>query len=336
LIWQLVDSSGLGGIERHVEVLTRGLIDRGYATKVVLLADHGPHLFLERLRYLDIPVQVLPGGFQKLYSALRAYRPSRLHTHGYKAGIFGRIAAMALRVPVVSSFHAGERGAFPVSLYQWIDEWTGTLVPRIAVSRAVAAALPGQPILIENFLSIPDKSVALARSRTIAFVGRLSHEKGPDLFCQIASARQNIAQWHIYGDGPMRASLELEYGHCVKFHGMVSTLEAVWPSIGLLLMPSRAEGLPMAALEAMASGVPVIASAVGGLPDLITQGVTGWLVDAGSTSGFMNAVDTAIGLSDASYQAVSDACRCRIERDYNAEQGIDRILALYGHGGLEL
>ncbi len=117
--------------------------------------------------------------------------------------------------------------------------------------------------------------------RRVGFVGRLSEEKRPDLFCALARRSPPGVEWHVYGNGPMGARLELEYGDTVRFHGTVTDLEPAWSTLGLLVMPSRFEGLPLAALEALTAGIPVLASRVGDLSSVVVDGQTGWLFESG-------------------------------------------------------
>ena len=134
MIWLLIDSSSVGGIECHVATLAEALRGRGVDADVVLLADHGANPWLEQLRARDISFRMLSGGLAALLAALSSERPSLLHTHGYKANILGRAAARWLGIPVVATFHAGERARFPVKLYQAADEWSSFLGGRLAVS----------------------------------------------------------------------------------------------------------------------------------------------------------------------------------------------------------
>lgn len=109
-VWLLLDSSGIGGIETHVWHLAEALRSRGRPVRVVFLADHGPHPLFDRLEAAQHRVTRLGGSFGDLLHALREQRPGVLHTHGYKAGILGRLAARLAGIPVVSTFHAGEPG----------------------------------------------------------------------------------------------------------------------------------------------------------------------------------------------------------------------------------
>jgi len=328
-IWQLVDASGIGGIERHVSVLTQALNAAGHPARVLLLADHGDHPFLTQLRAEHVPFEVLDGRFATLLRRLRTERPAVLHTHGYKAGILGRLAARLAGVPCVSTFHAGERGRFPVSLYQAVDAATARLATRIAVSAPIARALPAQVRVIANFVPVPEVAPPPPVARSVGFVGRLSIEKGPDLFCLLAQRFAGRLTFEMFGDGPMRAELEAAYGAQVVFHGLVTDPSTIWPRLGLLLMPSRAEGLPMAAIEAMAAGVPVAASALGALPELIRPGENGWLFPPLDLA----AAEAAVAAwSAGSPRAVADwsACAWRTAHDtYAATASLPQILAAY-------
>ena len=334
-IWQLVDGRSVGGIERHVCELTRALTESGQPARAVLLAAYQPHGFADLLRIEGVPSTVLDGTIPGLLAALRRHRPGLLHTHGYKAGIVGRICARLFGIPVVSSFHAGERAGWPVGLYQQIDSLTSVLARRISVSREIAARLALPSETIDNFVSPPKVDLDLALPRRAAFVGRLSHEKGPDLFCEIARGFGAGLQWHVFGDGPMRRDLERDYGDQVMFHGHAADMSSVWPHIGLLVMPSRAEGLPMAALEAMARGIPVAASNVGGLPALLEPVARQLIFPAGDVAAARIAVQHWQALTAEEQAGLRLENRRRIEQNYSPAAVLPKILAVYRAAGRE-
>ena len=109
MITLLLDSSGIGGIETHVATLFTALQHTGQPCEILFLKDHGENPFHAQLRSKEIPFAILKGGLLALVRRLKANKTSVLHTHGYKAGIIGRLAATMARRPVVSTFHAGER-----------------------------------------------------------------------------------------------------------------------------------------------------------------------------------------------------------------------------------
>ncbi len=322
----LLDSRGIGGIETHVLNLAAALRAKGEPARVVLLRDHGPHPMAHAFVARGVPLTVLGGG-RELPRFLAAQRPKVLHTHGYRAGVLGRVWARLLGVPVVSTYHSGDRGVGRVRLYSALDRWTAFLAPSIAVSHEIAASLPAGTAVIENFVPVPDAAATGARG-AVAFVGRLSPEKGPDTFCELAARLPNL-RWHVYGDGPMRSELTGRFGDRVVFHGAVADMAAVWRETGLLCMPSRREGLPMAALEAMADGVPVAAFAVGGLADLLSGGACGWLAPPDDRDALAAAIATWSRLDLAARRAIGHRARAMIAERYSPDAVLPKILAVY-------
>jgi glycosyltransferase involved in cell wall biosynthesis len=122
----------------------------------------------------------------------------------------------------------------------------------------------------------------------------------------------------------------------VAFHGVVTDVSAVWRTIGLLAMPSRAEGVPLAALEAMASGVPVLASRVGGLPTAIREGETGWLHPVGDLARAEAAVRDWAALDPAAQAELRRLCRDHAAAAFGEEAQFPRILAVYRACGLAI
>ena len=102
-----------------------------------------------------------------------------------------------------------------------------------------------------------------------------------------------------------------------------------WQDIGLLVMPSRHEGLPMAALEAMARGIAVLASAVGGLPDLIDDDRNGWTVDPSDSEGFAERLAQWTRMSEQRRREIGSAAIATIERGYSSRAVVPGILAAY-------
>jgi glycosyltransferase involved in cell wall biosynthesis len=123
----------------------------------------------------------------------------------------------------------------------------------------------------------------------IGFIGRLSPEKGPDLFLRMAvsvRAQCPTAEFILVGDGAMFGQLQtfarrFGIGDAVHFADSQSDMPAVFHELDLVVSSSLSEAMPLAVMEAMASGLPVVACKVGGIPDLVAHGLTGWLADKG-------------------------------------------------------
>lgn len=285
-IWLLIDSRIFGGIESHVLELARGLKQFGYQPLVIFTNHYDMHSILHQklsdehitsayLYQLSSNDHQKPL-FQQLLSAVKQYKPDIIHTHGYKAALIARVAkTLSCTFPkLASTFHAGESPTGKVWLYDFMDRYTGFISSsRFAVSKEIQHKLPCSSVLLNNFVSLP---LDIPNYQQIAFVGRLSHEKGADNFIQLAKLNPNIS-FSIYGDGPDRDQLELNAPNNVTFYGHQKNMNNVWSNIDLLVISSRYEGLPMAALEAMVRGIVVLSFSVGRLPDLIVDGDNGFL-----------------------------------------------------------
>ena len=313
-LWILLDSSKTGGIETHVAQLSIAL-KKHYKVEVIFIKDYGDHPLKDLLKKHQVSYSHLENGFPTLLKRCRRESPNILHTHGYKAGIFGRVAGKLSGVPVVSSFHAGETPKGKLRLYDLIDRYTAFLAnQRIAISKEIQQRLVGKSTIIRNFVSLPEQ---LTNGDQIAFVGRLSEEKGADRILLIAKQLPSLT-FHIYGDGPEKEKLIEKAPTNVIFHGNQSNMSTVWPQIGLVLMPSRYEGLPMAALEAMSYGIPVIASPVGELPELL-ENKRGWICDPNNLLSWIIEIKAFTRMNSTERKTLSHTVRHHIAEHYSAD-----------------
>ena len=326
-IWLLLDSSKSGGIESHVLQLAEGLKQHGEAVEVIFVTDYGYHPLREALNALRIPNRTLDGTFKTLYSTVKKERPMVVHTHGYKAGILGRFAARLNRIASISTYHAGEIGAGKMAFYDWLDRFSARLTNKnFAVSPQIAKRLPGNTEVFKNFVNT--KNLVDSMGQQIAFVGRVSAEKGPDYFMALAATLPDL-DFHLYGDGPQLAELKKQCPDNLKSHGQQDDMSLVWPNIGLLVLPSRFEGLPMAALEAMARGIPVVAFNVGALDKLIDHEFNGWLIEAGNMDKLSKQVNAWSCFSYQHKLCLQSACKQTIKQQYCSRVAIPKLLANY-------
>ncbi|MFT6926259.1 MAG: glycosyltransferase involved in cell wall biosynthesis [Psychromonas sp.] len=326
-IWLLLDSSKAGGIESHVLQLAQGLQEHGETPLVVFLSDYGKHPLRELLAQSGIAQLTLNGRWRTLFHKLRRASPAILHTHGYKAGIYGRLAAKANKIPVFSTYHAGEIATGRLAFYDRIDRLTAVFADQLfAVSPQIAARLPNRVKVLDNFVSTTH--LQHSTGQQIAFVGRVSEEKGPDHFAHLAEHFLDDT-FHLYGDGPKLAELKKYAPENLKLHGQQDDMNAVWAQIGLLVIPSRYEGLPMAALEAMARGIPVLAFGVGALDKLIEHNGNGWLIKPEDIE------QMAVQLKRWQVMSVTDKQRMQekaiqtISKQFSSDIAIPKLIARY-------
>jgi glycosyltransferase involved in cell wall biosynthesis len=203
------------------------------------------------------------------------------------------------------------------------------VLTEFARSKFIQAGFPPERIVIKpNF--VPDPGFPPAQVRTGAlYVGRLSPEKG---IVPLLRAWRGV-DYHlsILGDGPELMALRREAHHTVSFEGQVGAnrVKAAMQSALFLVVPSLwYEGLPMTVIEAFANGLPVIASRIGSLPELIEDGVTGVLFQPGNSDALAAVINTL--LSDPTrLSAMSAAARRRYEALYTPEKNRDLILSIY-------
>jgi len=325
-IWLLVDSSGFGGIESHLLQLASGLTQKGLSVRVVLLKSYGPHPLKQSLSERGVELGIA-GGFFGLVRLLRESRPALLHTHGYKAGITGRTLGRLFGVKTVSTFHAGEIPKGKVALYDYIDRVSAGLAHHAyAVSPQVASRLRGPSEVIENF--IDTQCIKPSNGKNIAFVGRLSHEKGPDRFMDVGKTIRE-AEFHLYGSGILEEELRNLSTENMVFHGQKNSMEEAWQQIDILLITSRFEGLPMAAIEAMARGIPVIAFNVGALSTLIDHNINGWLVEPGDTQGIVSQVRAWLSCSHSHKCKVRQQAIKKITTHFSCDAIVPKYIAQY-------
>lgn len=326
-IWLLLDSRTHGGIESHVYQLAEGLHHQEENVEVIFLTDYGHHPMHDLLRNQSVNYRVLDGKFSTLCSVLRRDKPSIVHTHGYKAGIYGRFAARLSKTSVITTYHAGERPRGKLALYDWLDRATARLADQfLAVSPQIAKRLPGSAKVVNNFINIDN--LTASKGTQIAFVGRVSEEKGPDHFVSLANAFPRV-NFHLYGDGPLLPELTQSSPDNLHLHGRQHDMNKIWPQIGLLLMPSRHEGLPMAALEAMARGIPVLAYRVGALDRLVHSSINGWLVSPGNLDDLTKHLHAWLCMSEQDRQQLRCASQKTIADKFSSQIVLPELIANY-------
>jgi glycosyltransferase involved in cell wall biosynthesis len=251
----------------------------------------------------------------RLSRLLAKLRPTILQTFLFHANIAGRLAGKAARVPlIVSGIRVAEKRG---SLRLWVDRATDRMVSRhLCVSQDVAAfsaARGGLPIRkIQVIPNGVDASVfADAQpadlgqfgippgSRTVLFVGRLDPQKGP--FVLMAAARELLPrhgdlQVLLVGDGPLGENLRKwiakeNFSDRIHLTGRRSDVPSLMRAAEIFVLPSLWEGLPNVVLEAMAAGIPVVASRVEGISDLVSDDQTGLVVPPNSAPDLVEAIN---------------------------------------------
>ncbi|WKY56776.1 glycosyltransferase family 4 protein [Vibrio sp. SNU_ST1] len=347
-IWLLIDSQTFGGIETHVLELAQGLMSESAqysdAIRIVLLTKFNPEaIIVEKLKGLNIPYSYLSdlascaagsssNSATQIKRAVQHYQPRLIHAHGYKASLVSKLIKLPPRLnntKQITTYHAGETPTGKVWLYDWLDRYSSFLSDQsLVVSEKIKAKVPCKTYLLNNFVKVPSGLIDIPSSSPlhVGFVGRLSHEKAPDRFVALAKQFPDI-QFDLFGDGPEMDTLVKSHTDNVTFHGHQTNMEGVWNPIDLLIIPSRFEGLPMAALEAMIRGIPVLATSVGNLPKLIEHQVNGYL--ANSETELEQFLSLWISLSIEQRDSLRSNAIETVKNQYSPQAVVPQLLEIY-------
>ena len=301
-IVQIIPTFGVGGAETMCEGLCRQLQKDGHEVFAVSLSGDRT-MITDRMEQAGIPLfyldKALGSGFQcvgQLKKLLRELHPQVIHTHLHAL----KYAALASRnIPIVHTVH-NQAAQEAVFLDQQIGKYLfrrGKAQP-VALTREVqqsVAELYGLPEakipVITNGIDLSrcgEKSdYALHYPVELLHVGRFFPQKNHAAILGAAALlkkRGINARIHCYGDGPLleqtrRAAQEQGLAGQVLFEGVTSDVFTPMSQADLFILPSRWEGMPMTIIEAMGTGLSVIASRVGGVPDMVTDGESGLLIE---------------------------------------------------------
>jgi glycosyltransferase involved in cell wall biosynthesis len=288
-----------------------------------------------------------PGDALSLWRLLRlARRADVIHAHSAKAGFLGRLAAAlagrrgaTVFTPNGWSFWAvrGPERRLYLALERLAARWCRTIVAVSEQERdAGLAAGIGDPsryalvpngIDLDRFAGEPDPVPGRA-----LMVGRLAPPKRPDLAVE-ALARVDGAVLQLAGEGPLAAPTEELAGRLgvadrVELLGARDDVPALLASASVALVLSDYEGWPYTVMEAMAAGVPVIASRVGGVPELVEDGVTGFVVEPGRAEPVAGALAALVADPERA-RALGEAGRRRARESLSRETMVARLVELY-------
>ena len=354
----VVDSLEVGGAERHVVDLAVALRRRGYEVAVAcsvagelsgVLRDTGIPVY-PLLRQL-IKRRLSAGYAWRLRRLLRRGRLDLVHAHVYASTVAAAIATLGTGVPLVITEHT--EASWQGLRARWVSRWIYRLARQIiAVSTPIERRLVERDGVPQDLITVipnavvsaseapPDASPALPAGLRehplVGVVARLQPEKGVADFLRAAarvSPSFREAQFVIVGDGPLQRELttlaeDLGLKSRVHFLGFRPDASALMRSLDVLVLPSLDEGSPLVTLEALAAGVPIVASAVGGIPDQIRHGREGLLVPPGDTDAMAEALLELLR-DPARTRRLGEAGRRRATSEFSHATMVGRIEAVY-------
>jgi glycosyltransferase involved in cell wall biosynthesis len=351
-VLHVAKASGISGSENHLLLLLPQLRGRGWDVRFALLheGEPGARELAERLAASGVPVESVPlpfaadpRSFARLLLLLRRRRPAIVHTHLVHADFHGLTAARIAGVPVRVSTKHGFNPFRSSQVFARADRAVGELAnEHIAISRGLARYLAAEEGFAEESFTVihygiepgPEPEPYAGTAPRLLCVGRLIPIKGHDVLLRaVAQARRVVRDLmlDIVGSGPLEDDLRSQVAslglhEAVRFLGHVAAVP--YDEGAIVVVPSLGEGFGMVALEAMERGRAVIASDVGGLPEIVADGETGLVVPSGDVQGLAWAIaELAADLPRAT--ALGAAGRARALAEFRQERCTDRHDELY-------
>lgn len=362
-IVHLLASPFYGGPERQVLGLSRQLPD-STRTSFLSFKERGlARAFLDRARQEGFDAIELEHNWPHFFraidevaSCLRDLGADLLCTSGYKPDLIGWRAARRVGIPVVAIAHGWTAATWKVRVNEGIDRWVMRHVDCVvSVSDAQAAKVrkagvsPERMVTIHNavdpaalvgfsqdgravlegFFASPPRIIVTA-------AGRFSPEKGFDVLIDAAS---EVIKQHpevgfvLLGDGPLRDDLTRRIAHQrlegrFILGGFRTDLDSLLGSADVHVLSSHTEGLPVIILEAMAAGVPVVATRVGGVPEVIEDGLHGFLAEPGNAASLAEKLNLLAADSSAR-RSMGGASRLRIAEQFSSSMQAQRYHELF-------
>jgi glycosyltransferase involved in cell wall biosynthesis len=350
--------SGVGGSERHLLTLLPALRARGVDARFLGLDVPGsdaPRFYAELdaagvpHAHLRCTVDVDPRLAAGVVRAVRADAPDLLHTHLVHADVYGSAASAALRLPLVSTRHNDDR--YLLGPFRFIDRAFATRARRlVAISDAVRRFLVAAGHAEEKLVTIhygldalPDTpsertpaEVGIPEGAPLLLaVGRLTAQKDhPTLLRAFARARTRHpeAVLAILGIGPLETETrvlvrELGLEGAVFLPGRLEIRDWL-ERADVFVHSSRWEGFGLVLLEAMLAGLPVAATRVSAVPEVVADGETGLLVEPGDAAGLARALDELLSEPESA-RALGDAGRQRARELFSVARMTAQTIALY-------
>lgn len=348
---EILGNSVVGGMETYVTRFVAAL--PGDAWNVICVCPFESAVTRE-LRATGHKVFIAPVSDDPRWSTIhfvstlvRRHDVRVIHAHLSNAHVLGALVGSVTGVPCVSTIHGRQAPMMDVEISRACGTEL-TVVSESSYWHALSLGIPADRLHyvrngIDSTHYAPSRPSAAFRESLgfepkhllVGQVGRLAPEKGPEVFIRAAwlihRKRPNV-RFVLVGDGPLRSDLvamvrDLGLEAVVRFAGLQPQMQEIYPSLDLLVSASHSEGMPFALMEGMACGLPVVATHVGGVGELVVSESTGLLVLPADPEGIAS---NAIKLLDDPGRrcAMGAAGRARIVDDFSFEASATQMAAL--------
>jgi glycosyltransferase involved in cell wall biosynthesis len=347
----------VGGKESVVRLLAIGQRDRGHSVRVAAIVDGiRAHPFVTELNAAGVetvPLTLPPRAYLReraqIAELCARHRPSVVHTHGYRADVLDAGVARRQRIPTVTTVHGFAAGDWKNRLYERVQRMAFRAFDAVvAVSRPLVENLKAHGVPIDRIHLVPNayaagpmfdresarRALSIAEGEfVIGWVGRLSSEKGADVMVDALARLTSLpVRVLVFGDGREREALHarataLGVESRITWHGIVHDAASRFRAFDVFVLSSRTEGAPIVLFEAMAAGVPIVATRVGGVPDILSS-AEAILVPAENSAALAEAILQVHHDPDSAATRAYAACD-RLRAEFQSDAWVSRYESLY-------
>lgn len=351
----------VGGLERVVQLLASSTVALGHQVAVVAVVEPGADSSdflgpMERAGVRTIRVEVAGRGYlrewREVGRVVEDIGPDVIHSHGYRPDLLHGFRMRRRGIATVSTLHGSSRMGGLSRIFEWMQERAlAGFDAVVAVSAPLVGDLQrrgvsrGRIHLIPNGWAPPDDALGREEARRalgaeegkgplVGWVGRIIPIKGCDLFVEALATVADLPwQAVVVGDGPERegvVSLARQRGlsHRIRFPGALPEAARYLTALDLFVLSSRSEGTPMVLLEAMGAGIPVVATPVGGVPDVVGGPDFGWIAPAVDPGKLGEGIRSALEDAEARQRRGAEGAR-RVRELYDRAAWARRHLEVY-------
>ena len=347
-----------GGPLTHLRALAPAIARRGFDVEVLSSSEQVAAWFREA----RVAARVAPlrhkfdlVGAARLWPIVRGF--DVIHTHDRRAGLFGRVLGAVRGSRVVHTLHGlpedlairldRPRDALPAlstgqrarhRLYAQVESSLARLGVVVTPSQAMRECLIGLGIpasrieVIGHWMDVrQDRPRTRGNRLVVGVTAQLEPWKGVDVLISACARVAAPVRLEVFGDGSERARLQrqaIALHVDAHFHGEVANVRERLAGLDVFVLPSRAENSPLAVVEAMAQGLPVIGTRVGGVAELVDDGRTGLLVEPGDSEGLAAALDR-LAAEPALSMSLGQTGALRVSREFTEGRVVPRFEALY-------
>lgn len=315
----IVGTLGRGGAEKQLVFMLRALKSSGVEPRILCLTKG--EAYESEIESLGIDVEFVGQSQNRLIRLIKIIRSLRkrpaeiIQSSHFYTNIYAGLAGKILRIPSIGAIRSNLRselkingflGAYQISLPSFLIA-NSNFGRELAIENGI---LPEKIAFVRNVVDIPDESAGDKSGETVTFlfVGRLGKEKRADRFIRLAGGLverfPNVSlRFRIAGDGPLRSELEKQAGQHsllsgkIEFLGELGDMKQVYAEADALVLTSDYEGTPNVILEAMAHGLPVLATRVGGTPEILNENC-GMLVERDDEFGLLESASRLVDCAD--------------------------------------